>query len=94
MRQDQDRAEALALQALGWIAGNEDMLATFLGATGVAPADLRQRLHEPDFLASVLDFLLMDDAWVMGFCDACGMDYGAPRRARVALPGASVADWS
>jgi hypothetical protein len=35
----------------------------------------------------VLDFLLMDDAWVVAFCDAAGLPYEAPMRARAALPG-------
>jgi len=94
MRMNRDGGEAVALQALGWIAGNDDLLPVFLGATGVAPGELRSRLHEVDFLASVLDFLLMDDAWVMAFCDAQGLAYETPRQARMILPGAAGRDWA
>lgn len=94
MTKGQEFAEILALRALGWIATSEDLLPVFLGATGAAPDALRDRVADPDFLASVLDFLLMDDAWIAGFCDAAGLPYEMPRAARAALPGAAAADWA
>jgi len=66
----QNSAETIALQALGWLAGNDALLPVFLGATGASEADLRERATEPEFLGAVLDFLMMDDAWVVAFCDA------------------------
>lgn len=77
----------LALQALGWLVGNEDLLPVFLGSTGLAPSELAERAADADFLGSVLDFILMDDAWVIGFCDSVGLRYEAPMQARAALPG-------
>ncbi|MFZ1663240.1 MAG: DUF3572 domain-containing protein [Paracoccaceae bacterium] len=91
---NRDRAETIALQALGWLAGNEDLLPVFINASGVDLADLRRRAADPDFLASVLDFLLMDDAWVMGFCDASGVSYTEPVAARQALPGGAPMNWT
>ncbi|MFA5537803.1 MAG: DUF3572 domain-containing protein [Gemmobacter sp.] len=85
-------AETLALRALGWIAGDEEMLGHFMAASGASPAELRARAQEPEFLGAVLDFLLMDDNWVTGFCDAEALDYTAPARARAALPGGAP-DW-
>ncbi len=38
-------------------------------------------------LASVLDFLLMEDAWVMAFCTVTGLPFTAPMEARAGLPG-------
>jgi len=90
----QDFGEIVALRALGWIAGSEDLLPVFLGATGAGPADLRERVTDPEFQASVLDFLMMDDAWIVAFCDAEGLAYDAPRRARAALPGSALSDWA
>jgi len=87
-------AETLALRALGWIAGHEDLLPVFLGATGSTPEELRRRAADPDFLVSVLDFLLMDDAWVMAFCDAEGFAYAEPMAARQALPGGAETHWT
>lgn len=94
MTKGQDFAEIVALRALGWIAGNEDLLPVFLGATGAGIGDLRQRAQEAEFLASVLDFLLMDDAWIVAFCDAEGLAYETPRQARAGLPGAALSDWA
>lgn len=90
----QDAAETLALQALAWIAGNDEVFPVFLGATGAQADRLGQVATDPAFLASVLDFLMMDDAWVIGFCDASALDYEAPRRARGALPGGEQVNWT
>ncbi len=92
IRQDGSGAETVAIAALGWIAGDAELLASFLGASGVRPEDLRRRAGEPEFLAAVLDFLLLDDAWVIAFCDAAGLGYDRVRQARAALPGAAP-DW-
>ncbi|MFN3846620.1 MAG: DUF3572 domain-containing protein [Paracoccaceae bacterium] len=90
----QDSAEMLALQALTWLAGNEDLLPVFLGSTGVSPSELAARAAEPEFLGSVLDFLLMDDAWIMAFCDTVGVRYDAPGQARAVLPGGEATHWT
>lgn len=90
----QDSAEMLALQALGWLAGNEDLLPVFMGSTGVSAEELRARAAEPEFLGSVLDFLLMDDAWIIAFCDAANLRYDAPIQARAHLPGGDAQHWT
>ena len=90
----QEHAETVALQALGWLAANEDLLPVFLGATGASVSDLGQSAGQPAFLASVLDFLLMDDAWVMAFCEAENLRYEVPMQARAALPGGEQINWS
>lgn len=89
-----EAAQVLAIQALGWIAGNDELFPVFLGATGAGMGELRSRAAEPEFLAAVLDFLLMDDAWVVAFCDAEGHPYTAPQTARAALPGGAVMNWT
>lgn len=90
----QDSAELVAIEALSWLVGNDDLLPVFLGATGAGEDDLRQRAKDPEFLASVLDFLLNDDAWVAAFCDAAQYPYDRPLRARAALPGGAQVDWT
>lgn len=92
-------ASGLALSALTWLVSNEDLFPVFLGATGADPAALAAALRsgaagrpaDLELLASVLDFLLMDDAWIAAFCDAEGLRHEAPLRARAALPGANEA---
>lgn len=90
----QNSAETLALQALAWLVANEDLLPVFLGATGASEADLRERAEDPGFLVGVLDFLMMDDAWVMDFCDAHAMPYERVLEARQALPGGEQVNWT
>ena len=90
----QDRAETVALQALAWLASNDEVLPVFLGATGASLSDLSGQAPNPVFLGSVLDFLLMDDTWVMGFCDSVGLAYEAPMQARAALPGGEAVHWT
>jgi hypothetical protein len=88
----QDSAELVAIEALSWLVGNDELLPVFLGATGAGEADLRQRAKDADFLASVLDFLLNDDAWISAFCDGAEYAYDYPLRARAALPGGAQVD--
>lgn len=94
MRISADAAETLALKVLAWLAGNDELLPVFLGATGASEADLRARAGEPAFLGSVLDFLTMDDAWVMQFCDSEGLSYELPMQARMSLPGGEQVNWT
>lgn len=90
----QEFAETVGLQALGWLAGNEDVLPVFMGASGADLAELRARAADPVFLGSVLEFILMDDAWVVAFCDAASIAYDVPARARAALPGGQQTHWT
>ena len=83
-------AEGMAIAALGWLAGDEEALEGFLGATGAAAEDLRVRAQEPEFLGFVLDFLLADERLLFAFCDAGGLPYDAPMRARAAMPGGDL----
>lgn len=87
-------AETLALDALGWLVGNEELLPVFLGATGASAQDLRDRAGETEFLTSVLDFLMLDDAWIVGFCDAKSVPYDLPGQARSVLTGESETHWT
>ena len=87
-------AETVALKALGWLASQEDMLGGFLGTSGLAPDELRQRAGEPEFLGSVLDYILTDDAWVMAFCDENDLACDVPLAARRALPGGQETSWT
>ncbi|MEL6913453.1 MAG: DUF3572 domain-containing protein [Pseudomonadota bacterium] len=87
-------AETMALGALGWLVGNEDLLPVFLGSTGTSEADLRARAGEAEFLGSVLDFILMDDAWVVALCDAQGWASTDLAAARAALPGGAQVNWT
>ena len=94
MTSPQDRAETVAIQALGWMAGNDEVLGQFMGASGASIDDLRAGAGDPAFLGALLDFLMLEDAWVIAFCDAAGLPYDAPMRARAALPGGAQMHWT
>lgn len=89
-----DTAQLLATQALAWLVGNDELLPVFLGASGAGASDVRARASDPEFLGSVLDFLLMDDAWIRAFCDQANYAYDLPMRARAALPGGAQINWT
>jgi Protein of unknown function (DUF3572) len=63
-------AEIVAIQALNFIAGDPERLGLFLAETGFGPQNLRAAAADPAFLASVLDFVLRDDATVKAFAKA------------------------
>ena len=94
MSLSQESAETLALQALAWLAGHEELLPVFLGSSGASESDIRAGATDPAFLAAVLDFLMMDDAWVVQFCDAAGVPYDRLIMARYALPGGAETHWT
>ncbi|PWG16217.1 DUF3572 domain-containing protein [Salibaculum griseiflavum] len=89
-----EQAERIAIQALGWLASHDELCPVFLGSSGAAAEDLRSLAQDPAFLASVLEFVTMDDVWVVEFCDLNNLKYEDPLRARYALPGAEQVHWT
>jgi len=89
-----DRAEALGLEALGWIAGQPELAGVFLGTTGGTADDLRTRAGDPEFLGFVLDFLLSDEAALLAFCEDARLAPDRPMRARASLPGGDLPNWT
>lgn len=89
-----DQAELTAIQALGWIAGQPELAGAFLGSTGAAASDLRARAADPEFLGFVLDFLLGDEPALVAFCQDNGIAPDRPMRARAALPGGDLPNWT
>lgn len=87
-------AEVLALEALAWLVANDELLPVFTGSTGVLETEIRDRATEAEFLASVLDFVMMDDAWVLAFAKAAGHPPELLMRARAALPGGAQVNWT
>ncbi len=63
-------AEIVAVQALSFVAGDPERLGAFLAESGIGPETLRKAAADPRFLASVLDFVMRDDATVKAFAAA------------------------
>ena len=89
-----ESAEIVGLKALAWLAAHEELMPVFQGASGAGEDDLRSGVADPAFLGAVLDFILMDDAWVTEMCDAQGLGYDQPMLARAALPGGEQVHWT
>jgi hypothetical protein len=94
MTMTRDSAETVGLHALAWLAGNEDLLPVFLGSTGASETDVRCGASDPAFLGGVLDFLMMDDAWVISFCDSISIPYDRLMQARQSFPGGEQVHWT
>ncbi len=83
----QERAEALAIQALTFIAGDSERLGRFLAVTGIGPAEIRAAAAEPRFLAGVLEYMASDESLISAFATEAGRDPGDVGKARAALSG-------
>ena len=63
-RHPSEVAEIVAIQALCFVAGEPERLGLFLSESGIGPETLRTAAKDPQFLVSVLDFVLRDDETV------------------------------
>jgi|SRR5690242_6759216 len=84
-----EAAEALAVQALSYIAADGERLGRFLSLTGIGPAEIRTAAREPGFLAGVLEYLAGDERLLTDFAKEAGHDPSTVEAARVALGGSS-----
>ena len=82
-----DAAAETARDALIWMAGEPDVLGSFLDVSGAGPEDLRARAGDPEFLGFVLDHVLSRDDIVLAFAADAGMPPERVAEARAALPG-------
>ncbi|MEP9398396.1 DUF3572 domain-containing protein [Mesorhizobium sp. KR2-14] len=79
-------AEAIAIQALGFVASDPELLPRFLSITGIEASAIRQAAQEPGFLAGVLQFLLAHEPTLLSFCEASGIAPGEIAKALRQLP--------
>jgi len=79
-------AQSVALQALAFIAADEQLLPRFVALTGCGQDELRQRIADPAFLGGVLDFILADEPTLLAFIASAGLAGKTPMAARALLP--------
>lgn len=79
--------EALAIDALGFLAEDAERLGRFLDITGLDPTTLRAAAREPLFLVSVLDHLLADEALLFTYAANRRIEPGTISHARDRLGG-------
>src|SRR5436305_13872180 len=82
-----EAAETLAIEALGFIAGQPEALGRFLAVSGIGPATLRRAAADPAFLAGVLVFLLGAEPLLTAFAGHAGIQPDRIGKARRAFVG-------
>ena len=85
-----EAAEALAIQALNFLATEPARLARFLALSGFDPASIRAAAGESGFLAGVLSHLGEDETLLTQFAAEAGVTPAEVDRARRLLAGG---DW-
>ena len=60
-RINRDEAETIALSALSYITGHEEVLGRFLAMSGLEPGTIRDAAASPGFLAAILDYVASDE---------------------------------
>jgi hypothetical protein len=80
-------AEALAIQALTFIAGDAERLGRFLAVTGVGPSEIRTAAREPGFLGGILDYVASDERLIADFVSETGLNPTDVERGRAMLAG-------
>lgn len=86
-----DSAESVAIQALSFIAGDQERLERFLALTGIEAQSLRDAAREPNFLLGVLDYVAADEPLLQEFASEHGHDPELVIRARDLLAAARPA---
>ena len=89
MLKDNDQAETVALQALAYLAGDEERLQRFLMLTGLTVEDVRARAQDAGFLSGVLDHLLSDEPLLLEFAEEVAIAPESVMKARSRFPGMS-----
>ncbi|MEL7047664.1 MAG: DUF3572 domain-containing protein [Pseudomonadota bacterium] len=84
---DLDAAEAIALEAVNFLAQDPARLAHFLQETGMGPADLKQSITEKSFQAGVLTHLMADEQLLLTFTSGRGIEPEIIERAQGMLSG-------
>lgn len=80
-------SEALAIEALVFLAQDEARLARFLALTGLEGQDLRAAAADSGFLVSVMDHLVQDESLLIAFAAEKALAPEAVMRAAARLGG-------
>lgn len=76
-----------AIEVLGWLASEPELLSRFLALSGLEASNLRAAAAQPGFLTGVLTFLMQHEPTLMRYCEATGTPPEAVARAYKALGG-------
>ena len=87
LKYNHEAAEGLAVQALGYLAEDDERLGRFLSLSGIDAAGLRAAAGQPGFLAGVLDHVMSDEALLVAFAEHAGLAPEEIAKAHSALAG-------
>lgn len=90
----QELAHLIGLRSLAWLAAEDSLFETFLAASGGDAAQIRARANDPALLASVLDFVLGSDDWVIACAAAQNIRPEQVMMARAVLGGGDTQHWT
>jgi hypothetical protein len=94
MTDRRDSAHVLAIKALGWLAARDDLFEAFLTNSGASASDVRENAASPAFLCGALDFVLMQDQWVLDCAGALATEPQSLVEARAILGGGDMRHWT
>lgn len=89
---EEDAAQTLALTALAYVLADPDRAGRFLAVTGLDGGALPKHVTDGMFLGGVLDFILEDEALLLGAAEAAGLRPERLAALRRCLPGAMPRD--
>ena len=88
-----DFAEAVALQAAAFIFSEDALRDRYIALSGTGVDDIRARLQDRDFLASLLEFLMGHEPDLVAFAAQAGERPEAVVMAWRALGGGAGQEW-
>ena len=87
-------AETRALEVLTWVLSEDDLIQVFMDATGASQDDLRSNTSNHEFLVPILDFVLMDDSWVISCSKFMNIDPSQIQIIKMSLDGGQEVNWT
>jgi Protein of unknown function (DUF3572). len=91
---NKETAEIRALEVLTWVLSEDDLIQVFMGATGASQDDFRSNTSNHEFLISILDFVLMDDNWVISCSTFMNIDPSQIQVIKMSLDGGQEVNWT
>ena len=91
---DTEIAETRALEVLTWVLSEDDLIQVFMSSTGASQNDLRSNTLSHEFLISILDFVLMDDGWVISCSTFLNIDPAEINTIKSSLDGGREVNWT
>ena len=89
-----NQSEILGLQALSYMAADEEILLAYLNLSGITPEELRSSAADPATLGSILDYFLQNEKRLIAFCEAENIAPEHLKKARQNLPGGETVPYN